>query len=774
MSITTTILRPFLVAILLTLSTVQTVHAFEPFVVEDIRVEGLQRISAGTVFNYLPVQQGERLDDALSSRAVRELFETGFFKDIALEREGSTLIVSVAERPAIASIELVGNVDIPSDQLLASLEQIGLAEGRVFNQSMLDKVEQELERQYLSRGKYGVQIKSNVTPMERNRVALELRIAEGEVATIAHLNIIGNEAFEEGELLKLFQLGEVPPLAIFSDADQYSKQKLSGDLETLRSYYLDRGYINFNIDSTQVSISPDKSQVYITIGINEGEQYRVREVKVAGDTVIDESAVRDLIGVESGRTFSRGEVTRSTQRISRQLGELGYAFANINPIPKLHDEEKEVTLTFFVDPGKRVYVRRVNISGNTKTQDEVLRREVRQMEGAPLETSKVERSRTRMTRLGFFDSVNVQTPVVPGEPDQVDVNFDVVERDAFGSLNVGVGYGDQNGMLVNAGVTQKNVLGTGNSFSLNVNNSQVNEVYSFSFTDPYFTMNGLSQSVRVFYRKTDTAEANTSNYNTDSYGAGLNYGLPLSEYTNFRFGFNFEHTLLHTQSTTSESILDFCRDNATVDSCQFDAYKTNVGWGYDSRDRVIFPTEGTKVSLSAEAGLPTDGSLQFYKLRYDHTTFWPLTSEGGVVVMGNGELGYANSYGESTVVPPFEKFYAGGARSVRGYDAASLGPRDEFNEPLGGNARAVGNLELIFPAPFAENSDSVRLSLFLDGGAVYDTDNGVGADELRYSTGITMKWVTPVGALNFTWGNALNPKAGDETEGFQFTLGAPF
>lgn len=766
--------RYLLLAGVLSLSFNGAVHAFEPFMVEDIRVEGLQRISAGTVFNYLPVKKGEQLDEALSSRAVRELFQTGFFKDVVLEREGNTLVVFVAERPAIANIEIVGNQDIPTDQLMQSLEQIGLAEGRVFNRSMLDKVEQELERQYLSRGKYGVKVKSVVTPLERNRVNLELRIAEGEVATIEHLNIVGNNAFSESELLDLFQLGEVPPLAILSDADQYSRQKLLGDLESLRSFYLDRGYINFDVESTQVSISPDKSQVYVTININEGEQYRVREVKVAGETIIDESAIRKLISVEPGEIFSRGDVTRSNERISRELGELGYAFANINPIPEIHEEDREVTLTFFIDPGKRAYVRRINISGNTKTQDEVLRREIRQMEGAPLETSKVERSRTRLNRLGFFDTVNVETPPVPGEPDQVDVNFDVKERDAFGSLNLGIGYGDQNGFLVNASVSQQNVLGTGNRFSLSVNNSKVNQVYSFSFTDPYFTMDGVSQSVNLFYRKTDTSQINIAKYSTDAYGAGLNYGIPLSEYTNFRIGLNLEHTELHTTTDTTQSILDFCSANATIENCAFDAYKANLGWSYDSRDRVLFPTEGTRASIGAEVAMPIGEGIEFYKLSYEHTKYWPILSEGDLVFMANGEVAYANSYGNSTVLPPFEKYYAGGARSVRGYQAASLGPRDELGDPLGGNARGVGNLELIFPAPFANNSDSVRLSLFLDGGTVYDTDSGVTADELRYSTGLTMRWITAVGALNFTWANALNDKAGDETEGFQFTLGAPF
>lgn len=740
--------------------------AMQAFVIDDIRVEGLQRISIGTVFNYLPLKRGDTVDDQATVDAIQALYKTGFFKDVVLEREGETLVVFVAERPAIASITIEGNKSIPTEQLLENLKRIGFAEGRVFDRSMLDKVEQELKRQYLAMGKYGVRMKSTVTPEERNRAAIRLDVAEGEVATIYRINIVGNNAFADEELLNQFQLGPTPFFSLFSDKDKYSKQKLSGDIETLRSWYLDRGYINFKIDSTQVSITPDNQHIYVTINVSEGERYTVRDIKMAGDSLVPHEILRELISIKSGDTFSRREITESTTRISDRLGDEGYAFANINAIPEMHEDSKEVTLTFFVDPGKRVYVRRVNILGNAKTQDEVLRRELRQMESGWISTERVKRSRTRLERLSYMESVNVETPAVPGTADQVDVNYTVQERPAFGSLNFGIGYGDVQGLLFNASVSQDNFLGTGQRYAIDLNTSKVTTVYSLSVVDPYYTLDGVSRSLRFFYRTTDAGEASVSSYLSDSYGAGINFGIPVAEFDTVYIGGDYEHTYLKNIENSSSQIQDFVADNGDT----FDAYKLNTSWTHDTRNRYLFPSKGQLVTLASEIGTPA-GNLQYYKLSYRHKAFVPVTQ--WLTFSAGGELSYGHNYGDTSgTLSPFEKYYAGGNKTVRGYKASSLGPKDEFDDPLGGNARVLGNMELILPGPFGENSKSTRIGLFVDGGQVYDTDaEKVDLGELRYSTGVTLYWMTPVGAMSFTVAKALNAQSGDTTEGFQFNLG---
>lgn len=740
--------------------------ALEPFVIDDIRVEGLQRISIGTVFNYLPLKRGDQVDDKATVDAIQSLYRTGFFKDVVLEREGDTLVVFVAERPAISSITIEGNKSIPTEQLLENLKRIGFAEGRVFDRSMLDKVEQELKRQYLAMGKYGMRLKSTITPEERNRAAIRIDVAEGDVATIYRINIVGNKAYSSEELLRQFQLGPRPAFSFFSDRDKYSKQKLAGDLEALRSWYLDRGYINFKIDSTQVSITPDYEHIYVTINVSEGERYTVRDVKMAGESIMPHDVLRDLISIQPGDTFSRKQITESTARISERLGDEGYAFANINAMPELDEEKKEVTLTFFVDPGKRVYVRRVNVLGNAKTQDEVVRRELRQMEGAWISTERIKRSRTRLERLSFIEGVTVETPAVPGTPDQVDVNYTVHERDAFGSLNFGIGYGDSQGLLFNASVSQDNFLGTGQRYAIEVNNSKVSTVYSLNVVDPYYTMDGISRTLNFFYRTTDAGQASVSYYAADSYGAGIDFGIPVAEFDTVRIGGDYEHTYLKNVSESSQQIQDFAAANGDT----YDAYKLNVSWTRDSRNRFLFPSSGSLLTLGTEVATPA-GNLQFYKLSYRHKLFVPLSES--VTFSAGGELAYGHSYGETSGnLPPFERYYAGGARTVRGFRASSLGPKDEFGDPIGGNARVAGNLELILPGPFGENSKSIRLGAFLDAGNVYDTDiEKVDLGQLRYATGLSLYWMTPVGAMTFTVAKALNAKDGDRTEGFQFNLG---
>lgn len=738
--------------------------AFEPFTVTDIRIEGLQRIAPGTVFSYLPVKTGETFDEARSAAAVRALFKTGFFKDVRIERDNGVLVVVVEERPAISSIEITGNKDIETEPLLESLKEIGFAEGRVFDRSLLDKVEQELERQYFSRGKYGVKITTTVTPLERNRVGINIDVSEGRAARIKQISIVGNKVFSDEQLLEDFQLSTPTLLSFYTGVDQYSKQKLSGDLETLRSYYLDRGYINFSIDSTQVSITPDKKDIYITINVTEGEQFHVSEVRLAGDLVVDPPALFPLVDLNPGDVFSRKRVTETVTRISERLGNEGYAFANVNTIPDVDPETRQVTVTFFVDPGKRVYVRRINMVGNTRTRDEVLRREMRQMEGGWFSASAVERSRTRLDRLGFFEEVNVETPTVPGTTDQVDVNYSVTERPS-GNLMVGVGYSQSSGILFNTSVSQDNFLGSGKRVSLAFNNSDVNTVYSFSYLNPYYTIDGVSRGFGLFYRETDAGEANISDYAVDTFGGNVSYGIPINEFDTVRLNVEYENLDISDTIYSSQEIRDFIAANGN----QFDSVKLTGSWAHDTRNKTIFPDRGTLQRATAETTIP-GMDLQFYKLGYEHQTFVPLTKQ--FTLMLNGEVGYGDGFGDFDGLPFFENYYAGGVRSVRGFEDNTLGPRDSLNEPLGGGFRLVGNVEILFPPPFFTKTNSFRMSTFLDVGNVYPSYDDFEAGELRYSVGVGATWLSPLGALTFSLARPLNDKAGDDTQVFQFTIGA--
>lgn len=756
----------FAVVLLASLSTFPA-HAFTAFRIQDIRVEGLQRIEVGTVFNYLPVNVGDTLDDARAAAAVRALFKTGFFADVRLQRVGDVLVVTVEERPSINKVKLTGNKDIRTEELTDALKRIGLAEGRIFDRSALEQVERELERQYFARGKYGVKINSKIEPLERNRVDVSLEIDEGDVAKIREINLVGNSHFSTGELLKVFQLGPPTLMSMFSQNDQYSKQKLGADLETLRSYYLDRGYIDFNVESTQVAISPDKKNVYISVNMVEGEQFTVSEVKLAGDLKVPEPELAALISVKPGDIFSRREVTESSTRINERLGKEGYAFANINPAPDLDRDKRTVKLTFFVDPNKRVYVRRVNVAGNTRTRDDVVRREVRQMEGGWISTEQVNRSRVRLQRLGYFDEVNVETPAVPGLDDQVDVNFDVKERSSFGSLMAGVGFSQSQGVLLNASVTQDNFLGTGKRVSAQVNNSQVNTIYSFSYTNPYYTLDGVSRGFRLYSRTTYAGQANVGDYTADAYGTSVNYGIPLSEYDSARISLGYEHTGIKTTLTTPPRYFTYLQDNGD----NFDSVKLTLGWSYDTRDEAFFPNNGMLESLSVDTALPGSG-LTFYKA--SNRTTWYRSLSRRFTFSLDGEVAYGESYGGTKGFPFFENYYAGGIRSVRGYLSNSLGPR-ENNVALGGAFRLIGSMELFFAPPFAgENNKSFRMGTFLDAGNVFADYDRFDAGELRYSAGVSATWLSPIGPLTFSLAKALNDKPGDQTEFFQFSLGAGF
>lgn len=739
----------------------------DSFLIKDIRVEGLQRISAGTVFNFLPVKVGDEMDKNDAKGIIRALFKSKYFDDVGVEQEDGVLIIKVSERPAVSSIEFVGNKDLDSNELRKSLQRIGFSEGQVFEQAMLERVELELERQYFSRGKYGVNIESKVTPLPRNRVAVLITMAEGIVATISKINIVGNVAFDEDDLLDEFQSTTGGLLSGFTHDNQYSRQKLSADLETLRSYYLDRGYAGFSVESTQVSITDDKKQMFITINISEGDRYKIKEVRLAGNLIVGEEELFESIIIKKDTVFSRKYITRSTELLTNRLGNDGYAFANVNAVPDIDKENKEVTLTFFVDPGRRAYVRRINISGNSKTRDEVLRREMRQQESSWISTKNVDQSRARIRRLGYFEDVNVETVPVPGTTDQVDLDFAVTEM-ASGSLSAGLGFSQSDGLIFNANVTQKNFLGSGKHINFGFNNSSINTVYSFGYTNPFATVDGISQGFNAFYRKTDAEEANIANYSTDVWGGDISFGIPISENNRIRLAVGYENTELNIpRSNTIQRYQDFV-DN---EGDSFDTISLTLGWSSDSRNNSVLPTRGMSQSLTAEVAIP-GGSLQFYKLRYKQSWYHPISDFFTFSMHGN--LGYGDTYGDTNAFPFFENFYAGGIRSVRGYKSNTLGVKED-NQALGGNFLVTGGAEVIFPVPFLKKAlKSFRLSAFADAGNVYDIDQDFDSDLLRYSAGISAIWISPFGAMSFSIAQPFNEQDDDETEVFQFSLGSTF
>jgi len=753
--------------------------AIQPFVIKDIRVEGIQRTEAGTVFSYLPVKVGEKLDDEKAAAAIKALYGTGFFKDVRLEVEGDVLIVMVQERPAISQIDFIGLKEFDKKQLVDGLKQVGLAEGRIFDKSLLDKAEQELKRQYLSRGRYAVGITTTVTPLERNRTAISFNISEGEVAKIQQINIVGNQALPEKNLLDLFVLSTPGWMTWWNKNDQYSKQKLAADIETMRSYYLNRGYLEFNLDSTQVSISPDKQSIYITINITEGQKYTVSDVKLAGEMLVPEEELRKLIKVQSGDVFSREKLTETTKLIGDRLGKDGYAFANVNAVPELNKEKLEAKFTFFIDPGRRVYVRNINITGNTKTRDEVVRREMRQMEGAWYASDKLARSRERIDRLGYFSDVNVETPAVAGTTDQVDMNVSVTEKPT-GSIMAGAGFSSSEGFILSGSISQANVFGSGNMLSTQINSSKVNTVYSLSYTNPYYTDDGISRGFDIYERKTDSRSSSlsVSAYDSKSVGGGVRFGVPLNEMDTVNFGLSVERTqlTLYTDPTagavSSPIYLKFVNDFGDTNT----TLRGDVGWARDTRDSIIYPTKGSMQRAFAEVGLP-GGDIKYYKLSYQHQWLRPLIQD--YTLMLNGEAGYANGYG-GIPLPFFKNFFAGGNTSVRGFKSSSLGPKDVDGNALGGNRRLVGNAEVLFPIPGMKNDKSLRMSLFLDAGSVFgEGDIGgqyskMSFSDMRYSTGLAVSWQSPMGPMKFSIAAPLNSKATDKVERFQFILGSTF
>jgi outer membrane protein insertion porin family len=750
-------------------------HAVEEFTIEDIRVEGLQRITPGTVFNYLPMKVGDTFDDTRSAEAVRALFKTGFFDDVRLERDGGVLVFIIKERPAIASIALNGNKDIKSEDLLTSLRQIGFAEGRIFNQAQLEGLEQELRRQYFSLGKYAVDIKSNVIPLEDNRVDVVIDISEGIAAKIRQINIVGNDSFKDKQLLKQFKLTTPTMFSFFTKSDQYSREKLAGDLESLRSFYLDRGYINFNVESTQVSITPDKKDIYITINIIEGEPHTIAGIKLAGEFILPEEELIKAIDIKQGETFSRQKLTKTTEAITNLLGNEGYAFANVNGIPDIDRENKTVALTFFVDPGKRSYVRRINFSGNTKTRDEVLRREMRQPEGGWISTKKVERGKVRLQRLGYFSEVNVETPAVPGTTDQVDVNYTVVEQQS-GRFSAGIGFSQSSGIIFQTGISQDNFLGSGKRVSFDFNNSEINRRFGLSYTNPYWTVDGISRGFSGFYRETETdaVSNNLSRFDSTVFGGGMNIGIPITEFNFLYSSFGYENTDISNLGGAATQVQDFCTDNATLSDCQFDIFRLTNRFSYDTRNKAIFPDKGVLHSIEVEVATPFIGnSVEFYKA--DYRTQWYTNFYEDYIVTLKGNVSYGDAYLDTTKMPFFENFYAGGPRSVRGYEDNTLGPLDSNGRALGGNFRLTGGAEVILPLPFFRDVKSVRVSGFFDAGNVYDLDReDFELSGLRYSAGLSGIWVSPFGIVSVSVAQPFNDESTDSLQPFQFTFGSSF
>jgi outer membrane protein insertion porin family len=739
--------------------------AFDPFVVRDIRVEGIQRIEAGTVFSYLPVKVGETVTDEKAAAAIKALFATGFFKDVRLEVQRDVLIVVVEERPAVSQIDFIGNKEFDKEALRKGLREIGLAEGRSLDKALLDQAEQEIKRQYLAHGRYGASVVTTVTPLEHNRVGVSFSINEGDVTKIRQINIIGNKVFREKDLLQLFVLQTPGWLTWYTKNDQYSKQKLSGDLESLRSYYLNNGYLEFDINSTQVSITPDKKDIYITISLTEGEKYTVSEVKIGGETLLPQAELQRLVQLKSGDTFSREKLTESTKKITDRLGNEGYAFANANAVPELDKSAKRVALTIMIDPGRRVYVRRINIAGNTRSRDEVIRREMRQLEGAYYDGAKIQKSKQRLDRLGYFSEVEVETPAVPNTSDQVDVNFKVKEK-ATGAVMLGVGMSTTEKLVLSGSVSQQNIFGSGKHMSVQLNTSKVTRNIGLSFTDPYYTVDGVSRGFDIYDRHTNAALLGLGYYTTTTLGGGVRYGVPLTDIDNLGFGIGAENTKLGVDSTSPQRYQDFVTtfgsNNTTIPG--------TVGWARDQRDSAILPTKGAVMRASMEVGLP-GGTIQYYKVTGQAQWYYPISRD--YTLMLNGEIGAANGTGGKPL-PFYKNLYAGGVTSVRGYNSYSLGPRDDLGAILGGNKRLVGNAEFLFPMPGTGVDRSMRLAAFLDGGQVYGADQNVRLSELRYSTGLAFSWNSPMGPLRLSYGRPLNSKPGDSVQHFQFQFGQTF
>ncbi len=759
------------------------------FVITDVRLQGLQRVSAGTVFNLIPFAVGDQIDELGVRAMTRDLFASGFFKDIRVGRDDGVLIITLDERPAIESIELEGNKAIKTEALIDGLAQQGLREGEIFKQATLERVGLELERQYVAQGRYGASIDQQIEDLPRNRVAIRIIIEEGKNSGIRHLNIVGANAFTEEELLDELELKHPSLLSFYRNDDKYSREKLSGDLETLEAFYKDRGYADFDLYSTQVSITPDRRQVYITIGLEEGDIYTIGEVNIVGelgDVAPDD--LRRLFVVDPGQTFNQARITATEDRLEAALGNSGFTFATASGVPTLN-EDQTVDVEFFVNSGKRAYVRRVSFTGNQLTQDEVMRREMRQMEGGWASTAQIDLSKVRLERLGYFKGVDVETPQVPGTDDQIDVNF-TVEEQPSGSISATVGYAQGTGLILGGNYSQTNVLGSGNSLGLGLSVSRFQKSASFNYFNPYFTIDGISRGYNVFFRRLDFDERNIARYATDSAGVGMNFGFPIGETQRINFGILADWTDITEGAFAAQEISDFIDKNGE----EAINFKVNLSWSSSTLNRGLFPDRGTAQSVALELAVP-GSDLQFYKINYAGERYFPISRSWTLRL--RGELGYGDGYGSTSQLPFYENFFSGGFGSVRGFENSTLGPRstppvDEFGnpiffgdrrgDPLGGNLLVEASAELIFPFPFVDDNRQFRPAFFIDAGNVFNTqcpDVALNCfdfdiDEIRYSIGFGMTWLTGLGPMTFSLAKPFQTQPFDEEERFQFELGRTF
>lgn len=752
--------------------------AIEPFTVKEIQVEGLQRTEAGTVFSYLPVRVGERFDDAKSTAAIKALYATGFFKDVQIEVQDGVLIVLLDERPSIATVDFTGTKEFEKDALIKALKDIGVGQTRIFDKATVDRAEQELKRQYLSRGLYGMQITTTITPIERNRVNVTFTVDEGEIAKIAQITIVGNKAFSDAELRDLMALNTPTWFSWYTKADQYSKQKLSGDIESIKSFYQNRGYLEMQVDSSQISISTDKKEVYIAINIIEGDKYTVSDIKLDGEMFGREAELASLLQLKKGDIYNAARLTDSTKRISERMGNFGYAFANVNANPLLDKEKKEVAFTVFIDPGKRVYVRHINLAGNTKTRDEVIRREFRQFESSWYDNDKIKISRDRVDHLGYFKEVTIETPEVATSTDQIDVNLTVTEKPT-GNILIGAGYSSAERLTLTGQIQQVNAFGSGDTIGLDINTSKYNRTIALSHFDPYFTDYGVSRSTDIYVRTSLPPVGSIGYYKIQSSGGNLRFGVPFSEVDMVLFGIGVESTKISTYSGSPYRYLKYVADygsNVIKDATSSlygigEAVNTTIplsgAWQRDSRDNVLTPSIGRYQRANLEVA--AIGSFKYYRAIYQQQYFKPVYRS--LILAINGELDYGHGLGGKPY-PLFKNFYAGGIGTVRGFETSSLGSKDPNGDSLGGSTRILGNVELQLPFPGADKS--LRMFTFFDVGNVFDEGQKIRATDFRTSVGLGISWISPVGPLKLSFGRALNAQATDKKKGFEFQLGAGF
>lgn len=752
----------------------------QEFVVEDIRIEGLQRVSPGSVFAALPARVGDQMDSFMIRDTIEALFRTGFFADISIERDGDVLVVRVDERPVISEVTIEGNNVIPTENLMDNMRENGLAEGQIFRPATLDGISRALEREYVAQGHYGAGIDPQIRELPRNRIAIDIVVTEGKKSAIKSINIVGNEIFSDKELLDVFELKTTNFLSFIRNDDKYARERLAGDLERLESYYLDRGYLRFSIDSSQVSVSEDKREVYITINVTEGTTYSISSIDLLGEMVIPEVVLSQLILPREGQIYTQSLITSTIDLMTNLLGNQGYTFAEVEDIAEINEEDRTVDLSFFVNPGARVYVRRVEFRGNTRTSDEVLRREMRQMESSSASNQLIESGEIRLNRLGFFSEVESETTPVPGTNDQIDVLYTVQEQ-ASGSISATLGYAEYSGLLLGLSLQENNFLGSGNNVGFSVNRSTYSESYQISYSNPYFTPDGVSAGFALFSSKTDYGELNIATYTNDVVGLNLSFGYPTSEVSRLNFGVGYENLNVSTGAFASPEILEL-----TADGGRFDSFKFQAGWTYSTLNRGVLPTRGNSLQFRLETSIP-GSDLAYYKLEALAETYIPLPFSTTFKI--RGRIGYGESYGKTDRLPFFENYYGGGFGSVRGFKTNELGPRASNPEgilsepnPIGGNMIALTNLELILPTPFLPDPSQVQAVAFVDVGNVFDTQCAPSQancyaptlKELRYSTGLGITWINAVAPISFSLGKAYNASDLEELEFFQFNLGGTF